>query len=335
MSRFKVLRSVKCKHLCIISSSLLFATCVNAHAQAAKKVFSIGYLSPRPAIEKREEAFRDRLRALGYLEDRNIKIDWRFTKGSRALLDEFASDLVRSKVDCIVTAGVNATHAAKNATGTIPIVMADADDDPVRQGLIESLAQPGANVTGVISISSELTGKRLELLKEIVPKLSRVGIIWDPNSRPAAGHVRETTTAASELKLQIHSLELREPDHLESIFRSAGKTRMDALVTVVTGLIHSHQSRIITLAAKSRLPTMYTISEFVIGGGLISYAADIPALSRRAANYVERILKGAKPTELPVEQPTKFELIINLKTAKQIGLTIPPNVLARADKVIK
>ena len=322
--------------LCIIlCCGLLFVGSVTAHAQSDKKLFTIGYLSPQPGIANREETFRDELRARGYVELRNTKIDWRFAKGSRHLLDDFASDLVRSKVDCIVTAGVNATHAAKKATHTIPIVMADADDDPVRQGLIGSLAQPGANVTGVISISSELTGKRLELLKEVVPKLSRVGIIWDSNSRPAAGHVRETTSAASELKLRIDSLQLNGPDELETIFRSASKTRLGALITVVTGLIHSHQSRIISLAAKSRLPTMYTISEFVNGGGLISYAADIPALSRRAANYVDKILKGAKPADLPVEQPTKFELVVNLNTAKQIGLTIPPNVLARADRVIR
>ena len=203
--------------------ALLLALSFSAQAQQSKKVYRIGYLSPRPGIEAREETFRQGLRALGYVEGQNIVIEWRFTKGKADLFPELAAELVRLKVGCIVALGVNATHAAKQATNTIPIVMADADDDPVRQGLIASLARPGGNVTGVNSISSDLAGKRLELLKETVPKVSRVAILWDPNSRPAAGHVREAEVAAPELRLQLQSLEIRHPDDLENAFQAAGQ----------------------------------------------------------------------------------------------------------------
>lgn len=304
-------------------------------AQQQGKIWRIGYISTRAGIDANEEAFRQRLRELGYVEGQNIVIEWRFAKGEADLFPEIAVELIRLKVDCINANGIDATVAARQATKTIPIVMVGAADDPVRHGLVASLARPGGNVTGFINISSELSGKRLQLLKETLPKASRVAILSDSGSRPAAAHVRETEFAARALGVQLQSLKVRNPEDLENAFRAAGKGRAQALIVVQTGLVNSHRARIVNLAVKTRLPVMYTDSSFVLAGGLMSYGPDGPEQHRRAATYVDRILKGAKPADLPVEQPTKFEFVINLKAAKQIGLTIPPNVLARADKVIQ
>jgi putative tryptophan/tyrosine transport system substrate-binding protein len=306
-----------------------------ADAQQTKKVPRIGYLSPRHGIEPREEAFRKGLRELGYIEGENIIIEWRFTEGKRERQVALAADLVRLKVDCIVTAGTAATQAAKQGTSTIPIVMTNVGDDPVRQEFVASLARPGGNITGFTIMGADLAGKRLELVKEAFPKASRIVILWDSTNPGLAAYVRETLVAARAMGVQLQNVELRSPKDkdIETAFRAAKNWRAEALI--VLALAGSHRAQIVNLAAKNRLPAMYTDPSFVPAGGLMSYAADIPTHFRRAAIYVDKILKGAKPADLPVEQPIKFELAINLKTAKQIGVTIPPNLLARADKVIR
>jgi putative ABC transport system substrate-binding protein len=273
---------------------------------------------------------------LGYVEGKNLNIDWRLASGKQALFPELAAELVRLNVDAIVCQGVGATGAAKRATTTIPIVMSNADDDPVRLGLVASLARPGGNVTGFISISSEIAGKRLELLKETVPKALRFGILSRPISQgtAAASHVRETEVAARALGIKLEALEARGREDLEIAFQMARKIA-DAVIVVTVGGMINDRDRVLDLAVKTRLPVMYTNPEAVLNGGLMSYAADLPALARGAATYVDRIFKGTKPADLPVQQPSKFEFIINLKAAKQIGLTIPQSVLYRADKVIK
>jgi putative tryptophan/tyrosine transport system substrate-binding protein len=305
----------------------------SAEAQQPNRVHRVGYLSPAASLNASPaiESFRQGLRALGYVEGQNIVIEWRFTKGDAAKFPGFAAELVHLKVDCIVTAGIPAIRSAKQATSTIPIVM-NVGDDPVQMGLITNLARPEGNITGFTNVGSDLAGKRLELLKEAFPKVHRVAHVWAGLTGTA--HFREIEAPARALGVLLQRLEVKEPGDLENAFRTAGKDA-DALIVVGTGWPNSHRTRIIDLAGKTRLPTMYTQQQFVIEGGLMSYAADLFEQSRRAAIYVDRILKGAKPADLPVEQPTKFELVINLKSAKKIGLAIPPNVLARADKVIK
>jgi len=307
-----------------------------AVAQQPGKVYRIGYITNASGMrENTEKVFQQALDDLGYRDRENTVIEWRFSKGRVDRLPDLAKDLVRLNVECIVALGVAPTRAAKHATPTIPIVMANADDDPVRQGLVASLARPGGNVTGMISISSDLAGKRLELLKETIPTLSRAAILWDPRGPGGSGHIRESEAVAAALKVELQRAEIRDPKDLDIAFQTAVKGRVDGLVVVSTAGINSHRERIVKLAAKMRMPVMYTSSGFVHIGGLMSYADDVVARSRRAAEFVDKIFKGAKPADLPVEQPKKFELIINLKTAKQIGISIPPNVLARADKVIR
>ena len=312
----------------------LLAGPLPTEAQQAGKVYRIGYLK-NGRIGPNEKAFREGLRKLGYVEGQNIVIEWRPAKGKLDRLPELAAELVRLKVDCIVAIGLGPTGIAKRATTTIPIVMGNASGDPVQHGLVASLARPGGNVTGVISVSSDLAGKRLEVLKETLPKLSRVAILWIPTSPSAAYHVRETEVAARKLGVQLQSLEVRGRDDLESAFRSAGKRSADALIVVSPGGMGRYRKRILDLAVKTRLPVMYTGSRWVRRGGLMSYGTNSRELRRRAATYVDKILKGAKPADLPIEQPTKFDLVINLKTAKALGLTIPPAVLLQATKVIK
>jgi ABC-type uncharacterized transport system substrate-binding protein len=311
-------------------ATLLLATVLPVHAQQGKKSYRVGYLSPTatsPAIE----AFREGLQALGYVEGRNIIIEWRFTKGDASQFPGFAAEMVRLKVDCIVTTGIPAVRAAKQATNTIPVVM-NVADDPVQIGLIESLARPGGNITGFTNIGAELAGKRLELLKEAFPKVSRVGLLWSGLTGKA--HLREIEAPASALRLQLKPLEMKGPGDLENSFRIAGKDT-DALMVAGGGWMNTHRARIASLAVKTRLPAMYVTSQFVLDGGLMSYAADNLDQYRRAAIYVDKILKGTKPADLPVEQPTKFEFVINLKTAKQIGVTISPDVLARVTKIFR
>ena len=318
----------------ILLGAMLYTLCGSVAAQQPTKVYRVGYLSPGLGIEAREESFRKGLRELGYSEGQNLIIEWRFTKGKTSLFPQLAAELVGLKADCIFAIGVSAVRALKYATNTIPVVIGNIDADPVQEGLVASLAQPGGNITGFTAIAYDLAGKRVELLKETVPRASRVAILVDP-SRAAQAHVREAEVAVRALKIQLQLLEVREPEQLDDAFQLARKRGSDVLTVVTTGLINSHRPRIISLAAISRLPTMYSQPNFVREGGLMSYSADPYAQYHLAATYVDRILKGTKPADLPVQQATKFEFIINLKAAKQIGLTIPPNVLARADRVIR
>jgi putative tryptophan/tyrosine transport system substrate-binding protein len=315
-------------------SALLFALCFPAEAQHAAKIPRIGYLSAASASEVafRTEPFRQGLRGLGYVEGKNIVIEYRYAEGKFDLLPELAAELVRLKVDIIVTAGPSATRPAKNATATIPIVMTQ-DSDPIANGFIASLARPGGNITGLSTLAQELSGKRLELLKEIVPKLSRVAILGTSTIPGNAEASKETEAAATAFGVQFQYLDIRDPKDIEPVFRAANKSRADGAV-VLNGPPYI-QRRIPDFAIKYRLPAIYFSSAIVDDKGLMSYGASLSDLDRRAATYVDKILKGAKPADLPVEQPVKFELIINLKAAKRIGLTIPPNVLARADRVIR
>jgi len=326
--------------LSILFAVVLFAVGVTVEAQQPKKVPRIGYLSPfDPATEStRSEPFRLALRELGYIEGQNIAIEYRYAERKLDRYPELAAELVRLKVDIIVPAGGDrVTRAAKNATKTIPIVMLGAGSDPVAAGLVESLARPGGNVTGLTLLSRELGGKRLELLKEAVPKLARVAVFYDPANRPNVLEVKEVLpVAARALGLTVQSWEVRDTDGFEKVFAALNKERPDGLYVPGGGpLMNANGKRIAGFALKSRLPSVYNDREAVDAGGLMYYGADLADSYRRTATYVDKILKGAKPADLPVEQPKKFELVINLKTAKQIGLMIPPNVLARADKVIK
>jgi putative ABC transport system substrate-binding protein len=307
-----------------------------AEAQQPTKVPRIGYLSTvsRSAIAVRIEAFRQGLHELGYVEGKNIVIEWRFAEGKLDRLPALAAELVRLKVDIIITAGPPATRAAKETTSTIPIVMT-FDPDPVGNGFVASLARPGGNITGLATLAPEIGGKQLELLKEIVPKLSRVAVFGDSIQPGNPQALKEIELAAQAFKVQLQYLDVLSPKDIETAFRAADKGRADAVLTLGSPVLASQRTQFADLAVKSRLPAIYLRSESVEEGGLMSYAVSLTDLSRRAATYVDKILKGRKPADLPVEQPIKFELIINLKAAKQIGLTIPPNVLARADKVIK
>jgi ABC-type uncharacterized transport system substrate-binding protein len=307
-----------------------------AQAQQPKKISRIGFLSTAAisSLSPRLDAFRQGLLELGYVEGKNIAIEYRSAEGNINRLPELAAELVRLKIDCIVTAGENPTRAAKQATNTIPIIMTSVGD-PVGLGFAASLARPGGNITGLSTYSADLAGKRLEFLKETIPKLSRVAIFSDPRAFSPSIELKETEAAARLLKVQVTFFEVRSLDELEDAFRSSAKSRADGFIIMPSGFFNTNQRRLVELAAKHRLPGMYLEQEFVLAGGLMTYATSIPDLYRRAAAYVDKILKGAKPADLPVEQPTKFELVINLKAAKQIGLTIPPNVLARADKVIR
>jgi putative tryptophan/tyrosine transport system substrate-binding protein len=319
--------------------AMLPALCYSASAQQPKKVPRIGYLSPGGAAtdSTRSEAIRLALRELGYIEGQNIAIEYRYAEGKRDRFPELAAELVRLKVDIIVAAGGNRIiPAVKNATKTIPIVMTGAGLDPVEAGFVESLARPGGNVTGLTNLGTELGGKRLELLKEAVPKVARVAVLYDPANPSSVLSVKEVLpVAARGLGLTVRSWEVRAADGFEKVFAAMGKQRPDGLYVLGGALINANHKRTIGFALKSRLPSIYISREFVDAGGLMSYGADEADIYRRVAYYVDRILKGAKPADLPVEQPTKFELVINLKTAKQIGLTIPPEVLARANSLIK
>ncbi len=323
----------------ILVAVVLLALGVIAEAQQPKKVPRIGYLSiGDPATEStRTEAIRLALRELGYIEGQNIATEYQYARGKFDRVPELAAELVRLKVDIIVVGGPIPIRAAKNATKTIPIVMVGLGPDPVEAGFIESLARPGGNVTGLTNLGPELGGKRLELFKEAVPKLARVAVLYDPTIPASVRELKDVLPAAARaLGLTVRFWEVRTADDFDRVFATISKWRPDGLYVLVGGpLISANRKRIVGFALKSRLPSMYNNRESVDAGGLMSYGADLADSYRRVAYYVDRILKGAKPADLPVEQPTKFELVINQKTAKQIGLTIPPNVLARADKVIK
>jgi putative tryptophan/tyrosine transport system substrate-binding protein len=306
-----------------------------AEAQQPSKIPRIGYLSGVGSETDSLKGLRQGLRDLRYVEGKNILVEFRFAEGQLERLPSLVAELVQLKVDVVVAAPLSAIRAAKQATKTIPIVMVTTGD-PVATGLIDSLARPGGNITGLTRFTRELSGKRLELLKEVVPTISRVAVLWDANVTTPGIALKEYEAAAPGLKLQVQSLEVRGPNpDLEGAFQGAVKRRANALVTILNPLLNRYRKQIAELAIKHRLPSMYEATDYVEAGGLMSYSASDADLFRRAAVYVDKILKGAKPVDLPVEQPTKFELLINLKTAKQIGLTIPQSVLYRADKVLK
>ena len=326
--------------LSILFVVVLFAVAIIAEAQQPKKVPRIGYLSSADAVSDsaRSEGVRLALRELGYIEGQNIAIEYRYAEGKRDRAPELAAELVRFKVDLIVVAGGTVwVRAAKNTTKTIPIVMTGAGLDPVESGLIESLARPGGNITGLTTqFTRELGGKRLELLKEAVPKVARVAVLYDPIAPGTAREVKEVLPiAARALGLTVQPWEIRDADDFEKIFAALSKQRPDGLHVTGGPEMRANLKRIADFALKSRLPSVYQTRDAVDAGGLMYYGPDGAYSYRRVAYYVDRILKGAKPGDLPVEQPTKFELVINLKTAKQIGLTIPQSMLYRADKVIR
>jgi ABC-type uncharacterized transport system substrate-binding protein len=320
-------------------AALLFALCSSAQAQEPKKVPRIGYLSNGDLASEsaRSEAIRLALRELGYIEGQNIAIEYRYAKRKRDQLSEIAAELVHLNVDIIVVAGGPAPiRAAKTATKTIPILMVGTPDDPVEAGLVESLARPGGNVTGLTNVTRELGGKRLELLKGAVPKVARVAVFYDPTVPASVLDIKEVLPlAASGLGLTLQPKEVRATDNFEKVFAALNKQAVDGLYVTTGPLMFANQKRIAGLALERRLPSMHGRREAVDAGGLMSYGADIADSYRRVASYVDKILKGAKPADLPIEQPTKFELVINLKTAKQIGVTIPQKVLSRADRIIK
>ena len=316
--------------LCI----MLFALCLPADAQQTGKIARIGYVSGTGNVRDQGpyvDALRQGLKDLGYVEGKNFVIEYRGAEGKTDRMSSLVTELVELKVDLLVLPTTETIRTAKQATKTIPV-----PGDPVATGLIDSLAHPGGNITGVSTLSRELIGKRLELLYEVVPRLSRVGILLNMDAAGTANSFRDYEIAARSLKIRLQSLNVRgqEPD-IEGAFRAAVKGRVGALITVTSGPLFLKQKRIVELTIENQLPSLYQGSSWVEAGGLLSYSASDLDAYRRAATYVDKILKGTKPADLPVEQPTKFELVINLKTAKQIRLMIPPNVLARADRVIK
>ena len=326
--------------LSILVVGVMLAIEVNAQSQQPKKVPLIGYLSSGDAAREsaRLEGMRLDLRERGHIEGQNIGIEYRYAQGKVDRFSELAAELVRLKVDIIVIAGGNRLiQAAKNATKTTPIVMTGGGTNPVEAGLVESLARPGGNVTGITNLSGELGGKRLELLKEAVPKLALVAVLYEPAAATSVTEVTEDLPAAARaLRLTIQPWELRAADDFDRVFAAMSKQRTEGLyVTGGGALMSAHGKRIVGFALKSRMPSMFARREDVDAGGLMHYGADLADSYRRVAYFVDRILKGTKPADLPVEQPTKFELVINLKTAKQIGVTIPPEVLARANRLIK
>jgi putative tryptophan/tyrosine transport system substrate-binding protein len=323
----------------ILVAVVLLAVGVIADAQQPKKVPRIGYLLTGNAasVSARAEGIRMALRERGYIEGQNIAAEYRYAERKLDRLPELAAELVRLQVDIIVvTGGDPDIRAAKNATKTIPIVMAGQGTDPIEAGFIDSLARPGGNVTGLTNLSPDLGGKRLELLKEAVPKIARVAVLYDPALPSNIVQVKEILpVAARALGLTLQPWEVRAADGFEKVFAALNKQRSDGLYVGLGALLRENQKRIVGFALKSRLPSMYPSRAPVDFGGLMSYGADLADSYKRVAYYVDRILKGAKPADLPVEQPKKFDLVINLKTAKQIGLTIPQSILYRADKVIK
>jgi putative tryptophan/tyrosine transport system substrate-binding protein len=319
----------------VLVITLLALTGGSARAQPTKKVPRIGFLSAASAssMSARVAAFRQGLHELGYVEGKKIVIDYRYAEGKLDRLPTFVAELVDLKVDVLITLGWPPTVAAKNATRTIPIVMIAGD--PVGMGLVDGLARPGADMTGLGFLVPDLSGNRLGLLKDTVPKLSRVAVLWNPDGPGSTLGWKESQLAVRELGLQLHSMEARSANAFEGVFEEATRARSGAVAQTGNPLFAANQKRITDLAIKHRLPTIYPQSEFVEVGGLMSYGPNYADLLYRAATFVDKILKGAKPSELPVERPTKFELVINLEAARRINLTIPPEVLMWADRVIK
>jgi len=307
-------------------------------AQDAKsRTRRIGWLEPGTpsSFPARRRAFHEVMRRAGFVEGQNLAVDYRYARGKLEQFPSIASELVGLKPECLVAIGVDAIGALRGATSTIPIVMGTIDADPVKEGLVASLPRPGGNVTGMIGIAWELAGKRLELLREIEPKVARVAAFFDPRSPAGHAHLKDAEGAARVLRMQLQLLELREPGDIEPAFRAARTERADALFVIAVGMLNSHRGRIVALANETRLPAIYSNADFVADGGMIGYAPNMIDQFRRVATYVEKILRGANPGDLPIVQPTQFELIINLKTAKAVGVRIPNSLLARADRVIE
>ena len=320
---------------CFALFAIFFAVWFPVYAQQQAKLPKIGWLAVRPASAAFAiESFQREFSKLGYVDGKNIVFEYRYAEGKLDRLSALADELVRLKVDLIIAPNTPAAVAAKNATKTIPIVFIDVTD-PIAAGLVDSLPRPGGNITGFTTIGSVLAGKRLELLKEIIPKLSRVAVLWNPQDASSAQSWKESQLPARELGLQLHSMDISSADQYETAFKRAIKARSGALVSMASPLGSENQRLTVDLAEKYRLPAIYARRAVVENGGLMSYGISLDEAFRRGAVFVDKILKGTKPADIPVEQPTKFEFVINLKTAKQIGLTIPPNVLARADKVIR
>jgi putative tryptophan/tyrosine transport system substrate-binding protein len=323
------------KILVSILAVVILAFVHHAEAQQPGKVPRIGFLASNSfSGEDNLRVLRQGLRELGYVEGKNITIEYQSAEGKFDRLPVLAAELIRLKVDVIVIQGTPAAAAAKNATSTIPIIISGGTD-PVATGLVPSLARPGGNITGVTIMNEELAGKRLELLKETSPKVSRIGVLWNSTNPGAAAVFKQTQSAAQELRLPLQSLEVQTVNDLQGAFDAATRSGVNGLALLATVPITDHLKLVADLAVKNRLPSIYDRSVFVESGGLMSYGPNVLNMARRAAIYVDKVLKGANPGDLPVERPTKFDFVINLKTAKQIGLTIPPNVLARADKVIR
>ena len=325
------------KNLGWLLTTILLATSSSAQAQQpAAKIPRIGFQldAPVSATTARIEAFRQGLRELGYIEGKNIIIEWRSSEGKIERRSELAAELVRLKVDVIVSAGPTVTRVVKEATSTIPIVMAQ-DTDPVASGFVASLARPGGNITGLSALAPEMSGKQLDLLQQIIPRLSRVAVIGNSTNPGDAQALRETVLAAGSFEVYLRYLDVLDPKDIEIVFRDAAKGRAEAILVLGNPILNVNRKQIVDLAVKHRLPATYARPEYVEAGGLMYYGTNYNDLLRRASTYVDKILKGAKPADLPVEQPTKFEFIVNLKAAKQIGLKIPANVLAKADRVIK
>jgi putative ABC transport system substrate-binding protein len=319
----------------VLALALLAAPLAAGATPAGKRVARIGYLDGASLNSARIEAVRQALRELGYVEGQNIAFEWRSADGKADRLPGLAAELVRLKVDVIVTGGAGATGPAKQATSTIPIVMAE-DTDPVGSGFVASLARPGGNITGLSTLHPAISGKRLEILKEVLPRLSRVAFFGTSTWVGNAQGLRETELAAAALGVKLQYLDVADPKGFATAFQAAGKGQAEAaLMLVWNPILNPRRKDIAELAVRSRLPTVFRDREHVQSGGLMAYGPNIPDLFRRAATFVDKILKGAKPADLPIEQPTKLELVINLKTAKALGLTIPPSVLARADEVIQ
>ena len=320
----------------ILLCALVFALCTSAWAQQPKKIPRIGYLNASSASTNpaRVEAFRQGLRELGYVEGKNIIIDFRAAEEKLERLPALAVELLHLNVDIIVTAGPPGTRAVKEANVTIPIIMG-FDNDPVGNGFVASLARPGGNITGLSTLSPEISGKRLELLKEVVPTLSRVAVLGTSTQAGTAQSLKEVELAARGLGVRLQYLDVADPKDIATAFQSAASGHSNGLLVLQSAVLNPHRKQIVELAAKDRLPAIYPQAEYTDADGLMYYGVNTAELFHRAATYVDKILKGAKPGDLPVEQPTKFEFVINLKTAKAIGLTIPPNVLARADRVIR
>jgi putative tryptophan/tyrosine transport system substrate-binding protein len=317
--------------------AFLLMLCGDVEAQQQPKTFKVGWLESGTTDRgsRLEEIFLHRLAELGFVKGKNISFEYRSADNKLDRLPALADELVHLNVDVLLTTATPAIIAAKNATKTIPIVFMQLAVDPVTAGFVNSLSRPGGNITGLTNIAAELAGKRLEILKETVSKLSRVALLWEPKNAGSAQTWKESQLPAKELGLQLYSMEVSSADQFEAAFKDAVKARAAALAVTPMVLAANHRKEIVELTAKSRLPAIYYRDSFVESGGLMSYGADLADHFRRAADFIEKILNGNKPANLPVQQPTKFELVINLKAAKQIGLTIPPNVLARADKVIR